>query len=78
MSIDQPEAFRKFYLGDGVYVEVVGGGLRLSTDRSDRHGLITHFIYLDEDAMDSLVEYYERAKEQAAALRKECADASEL
>lgn len=75
--MNQPDAFRKFYLGDGAYVEVSDGSLLLTTDRShecfecDRSSTITHSIYLEPFMMDALVEYYNAAKAQAAAMQKE-------
>lgn len=48
----------KTYIGDGVYVEIEAGMLKLSTERENGE----HFIFLEAEAMDALVSYYERAK----------------
>lgn len=65
------DAFRKQYIGDGVYVEVSNAALLLTTDRNDEGGPVTHYIVLEPDVMDNLIGYYMRAKEQARRLHKE-------
>lgn len=55
---------RATYLGDGVYVEIEHGMLRLSTTREHREEV----IYLEPPVMDSLVDYYEKLKK---AVREE-------
>lgn len=61
-----PDAFRKVYLGDGAYVEVENGMLRLSCDRENG----THVIYLEPEIMQRLIEYYEAAKAQAKSNKR--------
>ncbi len=51
----------KEYLGDGVYVEVDGEDLKLSTVRGSILGNRTeHCIYLDNDMFNALKKYVER------------------
>ena len=50
----------KEYLGDGLYVENDGYGLRLSTDRE--YG--THYVYLEPNVYKNFVEYVKRIKER--------------
>jgi len=72
------DAFRKVYLGDGVYVETDGNDYVLTTDRSlecpdcgSKGASITHVIVLEPDMVDGLVQYVTRASVQAARLRAE-------
>ena len=52
----------KEHLGDGVYVEIDGGMLKLTTTRS--HGMVgIDVIYLEPDVMEKLQQYYKRALE---------------
>jgi len=66
------DPFGKLYIGDGVYVEVQQGSLLLTTDRQDeRYRTVTHYIALEPEQMDELINYYERAKQHTTNLRKQ-------
>jgi len=52
-----PDLPTKAYLGDGVYVDVDWGDLKLSTDR----GGVTHWIVLEPQVYAALVAYVTRA-----------------
>ena len=51
----------KEYLGDGVYVEIECGMLKLTTEDGIR---ATNTVYLEPEVMDKLVAYYKQAKEE--------------
>jgi hypothetical protein len=46
----------KAYIGDGVYVSIEWGNLKLETDR----GGVTHWIVLEPQVYAALVDYVER------------------
>lgn len=48
----------KRYIGDGVYVEIERGMLKLSAERDGGMNI----IYLEPEVMDQLVAYFEEAK----------------
>lgn len=50
----------KRYLGDGVYVEIERGMLKLTTQRDDSE----HFIYLEPEVMQELIRFWNDARRQ--------------
>ena len=52
-----PDHATKAYLGDGVYVDVDWGDLKLSTDR----GGVTHWIVLEPQVYAALLAYVKAA-----------------
>ena len=58
----------KTYLGDGVYVEVERGMLKLTTEDGYR---ATNTIFMEPEVMDALEQYIKQAKAFYAAQRAE-------
>jgi len=50
---------KREYLGDGLYVEISGGMIRLFTER----GTGTHEVFLEPKTLDAFLVYIEKLKE---------------
>ena len=53
----------KKYLGDGVYVDVESGMIKLTTDNGD---YVTNTIYLEVPVYNNLVKYFNEVSNMAA------------
>lgn len=60
------------YLGDGVYVEIVQGDLKLTT--GPRHSNPDSTIYLEPKVFDALVQYANRSTDKLAKVEKSLAE----
>jgi hypothetical protein len=58
----------KAYIGDSVYVEVVYGSLKLTTENGE--GPPSNTIVLEDDVYQNLVAYRNKAVEEFEALRR--------
>lgn len=61
----------KRYIGDGVYVEVERGMLRLTTDRTSDQNRDVNEIFLEPEVYEALAKFYDDAVDAARESREQ-------